>query len=81
MIIKISDLFGGFPRQKTQKIFDYYYSNTKEETQLSGYGVGLPLARVYSRFFGGDLIIIPYDGIGTDALIFINRINPNEQYL
>ena len=25
LIIKISDLFGGFPRQKTQKIFDYYY--------------------------------------------------------
>ena len=81
LIIKISDLAGGFSRNKLKNIYSYYYSNSKIKNNLSGYGVGIPLAKVYAKFFGGDLIIIPYEGIGTDVFIYINRIHSYEQYI
>ncbi len=39
-----------------------------------GMGYGLPIARVFSRYLGGDLKIISTEGWGTDAYIFLNRI-------
>ncbi|CAM9885432.1 unnamed protein product, partial [Phaeothamnion confervicola] len=33
---------------------------------LAGYGVGLPLSRVYARYFGGDLVLLSMEGFGTD---------------
>lgn len=37
------------------------------DVPMSGLGVGLPLSRVYSKYFGGDLQIISLEGFGTDA--------------
>jgi pyruvate dehydrogenase kinase 2/3/4 len=34
---------------------------------LAGYGFGLPLSRLYCRYFGGDLSIVSMEGFGTDA--------------
>lgn len=78
-IIKISDRGGGFSRKLMQKIFSFSYttSGTKDkddrELQLSGYGHGLGLSRIYARYFGGDLVICPIEGIGTDVYIYLNR--------
>jgi pyruvate dehydrogenase kinase 2/3/4 len=41
---------------------------------LAGYGYGLPLSRLYARYFGGDLQIISMEGYGTDAYLHISRL-------
>lgn len=40
---------------------------------LAGYGYGLPISRLYARYFGGDLQIISMEGYGTDAYLHLNR--------
>lgn len=85
LIIKISDKGGGFSRDNMDKIFSYGYTTNNlnnsihDRYAISGYGHGLPLARLYSRYFGGDLLIIPFECIGTDALIYINRLGDMDE--
>ena len=66
-----------------EKMFKYSFTTTNQEINqynqdmmpiMSGLGYGLPLSRLYCRYFGGDLHLIPFDGIGTDAIIYINRL-------
>lgn len=38
------------------------------------YGYGLPISRLYARYFGGDLAIISMEGYGTDAYLHLNRL-------
>ena len=38
---------------------------------LAGLGYGLPIARNYARFFGGDLQIMSMEGYGTDSFIYL----------
>merc|ERR1711979_14436 len=40
--------------------------------QMAGYGFGLPLSRVYARYFGGDIHIQSMLGVGTDVYLNIN---------
>lgn len=41
---------------------------------LAGYGYGLPLSRLYARYFGGDLQVISMEGYGTDAYLHVHRL-------
>ena len=80
IIIKISDKGKGFKRSEVNNIFKYSYTTSTlshcqlKSSSMSGYGHGLPLARLYAKYFNGDLQIIPYYGFGTDAIIYINKI-------
>ncbi|KAJ8612705.1 hypothetical protein CTAYLR_008815 [Chrysophaeum taylorii] len=40
-------------------------------------GHGLPISRLYARYFDGDLRIRSMQGYGTDAYIFISRVAQN----
>ena len=60
--IKISDQGGGMDRESASKCFFYQYSTVPKhcsEKYLLGYG--LPLARLYSRYFNGDLKVASYE--------------------
>jgi len=43
-------------------------------TQLSGYGIGVPISRLFARYFGGELILNSVYGFGTDVSIRLNRL-------
>ena len=47
---------------------------TGQAPPLCGYGIGLPLARVHARYFGGDLELRGLEGHGVDAYLHLNRL-------
>ena len=73
---QISDEGGGIPRSGTSKIWTYLYTTAKspiandrqhfQDTPqiMAGYGYGLPISRLYAKYFGGDLQIISMEGYG-----------------
>lgn len=94
--IKVSDEGGGIPRSAMPLIWTYMYSTaetpplstTEEQEQqldykppLAGYGYGLPLCRLYARYFGGDLRLISMEGYGTDAYLHLRRLSDSEEPL
>ncbi|KAJ4954747.1 hypothetical protein NE237_011530 [Protea cynaroides] len=91
--IKISDEGGGIPRSGLSKIFTYLYSTARnpldEQSDLvstdgvtmAGYGYGLPISRLYARYFGGDLQIISMEGYGTDAYLHLSRLGDSQEPL
>ena len=44
-----------------------------------GGGFGLPIARVFSRYFGGDLKMISIEGFGTDAFVYIPHLGHSKE--
>ncbi|KAE8077132.1 hypothetical protein FH972_015726 [Carpinus fangiana] len=91
--IKVSDEGGGIPRSGLSKIFTYLYSTarnpldedsdlgTADSVTMAGYGYGLPISRLYARYFGGDLQIISMEGYGTDAYLHLSRLGDSQEPL
>ncbi|KAA0716097.1 [Pyruvate dehydrogenase (acetyl-transferring)] kinase isozyme 1, mitochondrial [Triplophysa tibetana] len=82
MTVKVSDRGGGVPLRKIERLFTYTYStaprpqmDTSRATPLAGYGYGLPISRLYARYFQGDLKLYSMDGYGTDAVIYIRALS------
>ncbi|ESP03088.1 hypothetical protein LOTGIDRAFT_111147 [Lottia gigantea] len=80
--IKLSDEGGGVPRSKTDLLFQYMYSTAPQPSRsdsgsapLAGYGYGLPLSRLYARYFHGDLILNSFEGFGTDAIVYLKVLS------
>ena len=91
--IKISDEGGGIPRSAMTKVWTYMYTTAKTQmldpnfnasdfkAPMAGFGYGLPLSRLYARYFGGDLRLISMEGYGTDAYLHLARLSDNEEPL
>ena len=46
---------------------------------LAGLGYGLPIARGYCRYFGGDLDLMSLEGYGTDAFVHLKRLGNSRE--
>jgi len=87
--ITVSDRGGGIPFEIQARIWSYLFSTCKETpsleptqaTPLGGFGVGLPLARLYAEYLGGSLRIISLPNYGTHAYLFLNRSTEVEESL
>lgn len=86
--IKISDEGGGIARSEIPLVWTYLYTTVDETPKLdaeynltsfkapmAGFGYGLPISRLYSQYFGGDLKVISMEGYGTDVYIHLNRLS------
>lgn len=84
--IKIADRGGGMPRSLTQRIWTFAHSTLSKEGRsredkydfgkddfTGGHirGFGLPLARIYARYFGGEVTIKSMEGYGVDAYLYL----------
>jgi len=49
-------------------------SESNARPPMHGFGFGLPLARIYAQYFGGDLQINSLVGYGSDVYLKINRL-------
>ena len=83
--IKVCDQGGGAPRSTMEKIWKFAHSTSpslEQETEFakdsfSGgkiRGFGLPLARIYARYFGGELTLRSMEGHGVDAYLYLPRL-------
>jgi len=73
---------GGIPRSKLSHLFQYTYSTAPKprptdqqsgvkETPIAGLGYGLPIARLYTRYFQGNLVVSSVENLGTSAYVFL----------
>mmetsp|Transcript_146 Transcript_146/g.236 ORF Transcript_146/g.236 Transcript_146/m.236 type:complete len:538 (-) Transcript_146:168-1781(-) len=83
--IKIADRGGGVPRSTMQQIFKFAHSTAGVEEDFSDFGTdeltggqirgfGLPLCRIYARYFGGELTLKSMEGYGLDAYLYLPRL-------
>ena len=73
--IKVSDEGGGIARSAIPLVWTYMYTTVDQTPNLdpdfnksdfkapmAGFGYGLPISRLYARYFGGDLKLISMEG-------------------
>uniref|UniRef100_A0A8D3DNR4 Protein-serine/threonine kinase n=1 Tax=Scophthalmus maximus TaxID=52904 RepID=A0A8D3DNR4_SCOMX len=82
VLLQVSDRGGGVPLRKIDRLFTYTYSTAPRPSldgshaaPLAGYGYGLPISRLYVRYFQGDLKLYSLEGYGTDAVIYIRALS------
>ncbi|KAL1935077.1 hypothetical protein VTP01DRAFT_4217 [Rhizomucor pusillus] len=91
--IKISDEGGGIPRSGIPLVWTYMYTTAQAQeleqdysrsdfrAPMAGFGYGLPISRLYARYFGGDLKLISMEGYGTDVYLHLNRLSNSDEPL
>ena len=77
--IKVEDEGGGLPRSARHNAWSWFWSSKpaadigREDTD-PGLGMGLPMTRCLARYFGGELMIRPLEGHGTDAYLHLTPL-------
>ncbi|GAB5358495.1 hypothetical protein AAMO2058_000463000 [Amorphochlora amoebiformis] len=92
--IRISDQGGGIPGEQMAYIWNYMYTTAEKPAEadidirggirnapMAGFGYGLPLSRLYARYFGGDLDVASIDGYGTNAYLYLSRLGNTKEPL
>uniref|UniRef100_A0A9J8B8S6 Protein-serine/threonine kinase n=1 Tax=Cyprinus carpio carpio TaxID=630221 RepID=A0A9J8B8S6_CYPCA len=82
LTVKMSDRGGGVPLRKIERLFSYMYSTAPSpvaengrNAPLAGFGYGLPISRLYAKYFQGDLQLYSMEGYGTSAVIYLKALS------
>lgn len=80
--MQVSDRGGGIPRSQADQLFKYMYSTAPQPSKsdmhtvpLAGYGYGLPISRLYARYFHGDIVLLSCEGYGTDTIVYLKALS------
>lgn len=89
--IRISDKGGGIPRSVQKRVWLYNYTTVEDapdineefnqpmmNAPMAGFGYGLPITRLYARYFGGDVILQSIEGYGTDVYMHLQKLSTRE---
>eukprot|EP00466_Bigelowiella_natans_P017117 jgi/Bigna1/91701/estExt_fgenesh1_pg.C_1140016 len=92
--IRISDQGGGIPRDQMANIWNYMYTTAERPKEadmemkggirnapMAGFGYGLPLSKLYARYFGGDINVVSMEGYGTHAYLYLSRLGNTKEPL
>ncbi|GMF64537.1 unnamed protein product [Phytophthora lilii] len=89
LTVKVSDQGGGIPRSRWNKLWHYDYTTSPlcppvdpenyptYREHFSGGGYGLPMARLFARYFGGDITFTSQEGVGSTGFIQAHRLGTN----
>ncbi|CAI5745134.1 unnamed protein product [Peronospora destructor] len=89
LTIKVSDEGGGVPRSRWNKLWHYDYTTSfpyppidcnnyhSYRQHYSGGGYGLPMARLFARYFGGEVTFSSLEGSGSTGFIQAHRLGTN----
>eukprot|EP01006_Ploeotia_vitrea_P017606 TRINITY_DN48820_c0_g1_i1.p1 TRINITY_DN48820_c0_g1~~TRINITY_DN48820_c0_g1_i1.p1 ORF type:complete len:437 (-),score=19.66 TRINITY_DN48820_c0_g1_i1:95-1405(-) len=82
--LRVTDSGGGIARSQLKYVWSYLYTTANAffdlsvedgklplPTTMAGFGYGLPLSRLYARYFGGDLRLMSLEGHGCDAFLHL----------
>ncbi|CDW56004.1 Probable [pyruvate dehydrogenase [lipoamide]] kin ase, mitochondrial [Trichuris trichiura] len=80
--IRISDNGGGVPCRLVGNLFNYLYTTAslpspelhEPSAPMAGLGYGLPVSRLYARYFHGDLFLVSMEGYGSDAYVYLKAL-------
>ena len=88
------DQGGGIPPDAMEKVWTYLYttastpfldpkfSQNDYTAPMAGFGYGLPISRLYARYFGGDLILKSHiPDKQTTASLYLSRLSDSEEPL
>ncbi|GMG41587.1 unnamed protein product [Ambrosiozyma monospora] len=76
VVIKLSDLGGGLKDESLiDKIFHFHFTTTPRNSkdEVNGFGMGLPLCKVFALFNQGDLKLVNNPNVGVDLFITVPR--------
>lgn len=92
VVMDIFDQGGGIAFEHQPHVWSYMYSTKKgkkglpsaylqeeDSTPLAGYGMGLPLSRLYAEYIGGSLHIMSMPNFGTHAFLFLQRCHSRKE--
>ncbi|KAF1794634.1 Signal transduction histidine kinase-related protein, C-terminal [Phytophthora cactorum] len=89
LTVKVSDEGGGVPRSRWNKLWHYDYTTSPlcppinsdnyptYREHFSGGGYGMPMARLFARYFGGEVVFSSQEGTGSTAFIQAHRLGTN----
>jgi signal transduction histidine kinase len=75
IIFEVKDNGGGMPNESLNKIWQFHYTTTKDKDRdpIHGFGMGLPLCKVFTEFNDGSLELVNKEGDGVTIYIKIPR--------
>jgi pyruvate dehydrogenase kinase 2/3/4 len=71
--IKLADEAGGIKRSSLINVWSY--RSLQSSWWQPPDGLSLPIARLYCKYFGGSLDLVPIEGYGTDCYVVFNRLS------